>query len=74
MYYFVMNGQLLKVKGNYSHPKEGNIKKESTVGMGNGRENSYFAKLLCQLQNRLCDISVVTIKPADCRKKQTSET
>jgi hypothetical protein len=35
------------------------------MGMGSGGENTYFAKVLCQLQNKLCDISVGTVKPVD---------
>jgi len=44
------------------------------MGMGSDGENTYFAKVLCQLQNRLYDISVVTVKPVDCGQTQTSET
>jgi hypothetical protein len=44
------------------------------MGMGSGGENTYFAKILCQLENRVCDISLVTVKPADCGQTQTSET
>ena len=44
------------------------------MGMGSGGENTYFAKVLCQLENRPCDISVMTVKPADSGQTQTSET
>jgi hypothetical protein len=41
--------------------------------MGMGGENTYFAKVLHQLQNRLCDISVVTVKPVDKHRPQKLE-
>jgi predicted HAD superfamily phosphohydrolase len=59
-----MNGQFLKV-GEI-------IKKVSTVGSGG--ENTYFAKVWCQLENRPFEISVVTVKPVDCRQTRTPET
>jgi hypothetical protein len=52
MYYlYVMDGQLFTPK-------------DSTMGMGSGGENTYFAKVLCHLENRPCDFSVVTVNPA----------
>jgi len=44
------------------------------MGMGSGGENTYFAKVLCQLENRPRDFSVVKVNPADCGQTQTSET
>jgi len=42
-----MNGQLLKVRG-IIHTQRREIVKDSTMGMGSGGENTYFAKVLCQ--------------------------
>jgi len=56
------------------HTQRREIIKESTMGMGSGGGDTYFAKVLCQLQNRPCDISVMTVKPSYCGQTQTSET
>jgi ribosomal protein L27 len=68
-----MNGQLLKVR-EIIHTQRREIIKNSMMGMGSGGENTLFAKVWCQFENRPRDISVVTVKPVNCRQTQTSET
>jgi hypothetical protein len=62
-----------KSKGKLFTHKEGKLL-QSTMGMGSGGEITYFAKVLCQLENRPCDISVMTVKLADYGQTQTLET